>query len=134
MPRKRKTLTASEYQLVEEMASRGCSEVSIAKGIKMSPNTWNRIKKEDAKAAQALEAGRAVEHDALRSMLFEKAIQDKDVRAAEFLLRTRHGYKDQESPQETRIAIMQLPAPMSREAFMKTIDHDPLTIEDKSNE
>ncbi len=93
MPRPKKTLQENHYPLITELAQRGCREVDICRACGVSFPTWQRIKGEDAKAVDALEEGRGIEHEALVGALYEQAMMG-NVIAAMFLLKTRHGYRE----------------------------------------
>ena len=90
---RRKKVPPGGYKRVRELAANGAREVDIARELKMSVRTWQEVKKEDEKALAAWEAGRAVEHEALRGVLFDKAIAG-NVASAMFLLKTRFGYRE----------------------------------------
>lgn len=92
----------------------------------MSQDTWRRIKGEDARAVEALEAGRAVEHDALVGKLFEMAMNGNAV-AALFLLKARHGYVEGsriEHQQNVRITV-ELPAALDPATYGRLIEQRP---------
>ena len=96
--RPRKTLPVNGYSIIEDMASRGCSENSIGFALNMCSDTWIALKHRDPKARDALERGRAVEHDALHGVLYEAAVTKGNIVAAMFLLKCRHGSRDQQGP------------------------------------
>lgn len=81
-------------KIVEKLASKGCSEISIAKGLGVTGPVWLRWRKEHQELSDAWERGRAIEHDALFSVLFEAATKSKNIVAAMFLLKSRHGYRE----------------------------------------
>lgn len=87
-------------QIVEKLASQGNSEKTIAKALGISHDTWPKWK--DTKypeLGEALQRGRAIEHDQLVGALFDTAINGKGaqaVTAAIFLLKARHGYRENE--------------------------------------
>lgn len=81
-------------EIVEKLASKGLSEINIAKGLGVTGPVWLRWRKEYPELSEAWQRGRAVEHDALFSVLFEAATKSKNIVAAMFLLKTRHGYRE----------------------------------------
>lgn len=81
-------------KIVESLASKGCSEISIARGLGVSGPTWQRWRDEYPELLEAWHKGRATEHDALVGALFESATKQKNVTAAIFLLKARHGYRE----------------------------------------
>ncbi len=82
--------------IVQEMASRGNEQRSICKALGVSYDTWLRWKDEHPEIKEALDQGRAIEHDLLVGSLLESAVKQKNVTAAIFLLKTRHGYRENE--------------------------------------
>lgn len=96
MPRALKTfdsLPDNALEIIEEMAATGYREVDIARALDTSWQVFNRIRQENESVANAFEAGRGREHQALVSKLYEKAMKGDTV-AALFLLKTRHGYRE----------------------------------------
>lgn len=117
---RKKTVPGGGYKRIRELAANGAREVDIARELKMSPRTWDRVKREDEKALAAWEAGRAVEHEALRGLLFEKAMSG-NVAAAMFLLKTRFGYREKgdDAGGTDRVTVeFKLPAPLSPEQYV----------------
>lgn len=95
------TAAANRYEpppgadkIVESLASKGCSEISIAKGLGVSGPTWQRWRDEYPELLEAWQKGRAIEHDKLFNVLFRAATKDKNIIAAMFLLKARHGYRE----------------------------------------
>ena len=80
--------------IVLKLTSKGCSEVTIAKGLGISRKTWEIWRDEYPEITAAWEEGRGLEHDKLFSVLFNAATEDKNIVAAMFLLKTRHGYRE----------------------------------------
>ena len=117
---RRKKVPPGGYKRIRELAANGAREVDIARELKMSVRTWDAIKKEDEKALAALEAGRAVEHEALRGLLFDKAMSG-NVASAMFLLKTRFGYREKgdNTPGADRVTVeFKLPAPLAPEQYV----------------
>lgn len=55
----------------------------------------------DPSLRKAYEEGRELEREALHRTLYEAAIYKRDLNAAQFLLKSRHGYREQE-PEDNR--------------------------------
>jgi hypothetical protein len=97
MPRVKKLLPKGGLEKIRDLSSKGHSEKDIARALGMSASTWTRIKDENPEAQDALDAGRSVEHLALFGRLYQKAM-DGDIVALLFLLKCRHGYREQADP------------------------------------
>lgn len=82
-------------EIVEELAARGVAEATIAKALGMSKDAFRSVKRRDPAVQEAIDRGRAVEHDKLVGVLFEQAMSGQYVPAM-FLLKTRHGYREGE--------------------------------------
>ena len=85
-------------RIVEELSARGCSTVTIAKALRMSRDAFLACRRRQPEVEEAMERGRAVEHDALVSNLRTLA-DGGNVVANLFLLKTRHGYREGEPPE-----------------------------------
>lgn len=94
MGRKKIELRKTDYDKIKRLGSRGVSEVDICSALGISFPTWKRLKEEDEQAAQALDEARREEESALVGVLYEAATKDKNLTAAMFLLKARHGYKE----------------------------------------
>ena len=97
MPMPRKYPPKKAQVTVEDLASRGVHERSIAQALGASWELWKSWKESGQypELTEALASGRAKEHDALVSKLFKTATEGKgkeSVTAAIFLLKSRHGY------------------------------------------
>lgn len=126
MARPKIKLRAKDYPAIKSMAERGCDQKTIARGLGMSWDTWKRILREDKRALEAFEAGREVEHEELFGSLYKAATDDGNVAAAMFLLKCRHGYREQApAQQESRVTIeMRLPAPLKPGDYTRVIEHE----------
>jgi hypothetical protein len=121
-----------DYVLATEMASRGCNEASIAKALQVSPATFKALKKRDEALAAAVEVGRAIEHDHLVGVL-RKAADDGYPQAAMFLLKARHGYREQgpDTSAVQAVAVnITLPAARSREDYERELAIDVTPIKE----
>ena len=119
--KRKKKVPPGGYKRIRELAANGAREVDIARELKMSVRVWQDLKKEDLKALAAWEAGRAVEHEALRGVLFDKAMAG-NVPSAMFLLKTRFGYRekgDDGAGGADRVTVeFKLPAPLAPEQYV----------------
>ena len=94
MGRKKIQLKKTDYAKIRRLGARGVSEVDITKALGISFPTWKRLKEEDEQALEALEEARREEESELVGVLYEAAVKDKNLTAAMFLLKARHGYKE----------------------------------------
>ena len=93
--------------VIEEMAARGASILSIAKALGCSDHVLARWREENPELEEALKNGRAHEHDLLVGKLLDTAINGtgkEAVTCAIFLLKSRHNYNEnalqnQDAPQ-----------------------------------
>jgi len=93
--------------MVKELTAKGCSEISIAKGLGVSRDTYQRWRDEYPEIQAAWEEGRGKEHDKLFNVLFEAATKSKNIVAAMFLLKTRHNYKEnQDFTIQNKVAVV----------------------------
>ena len=124
MPRAKIQLKDPDYELIGRLGSRGVSEVDICKALGISFNTWSRIKEEDEKANEALETARRTEERELVGVLYEAATNDKNLTAAMFLLKTRHGYKegaDHVNASQVNVSIS-VPGAMNEDEYKKMVE------------
>ena len=114
MARPRKHLPPNGLELIRAAASNGVSETKLAEALGLSWPTWKRIRDEDPAANEAWQEAKAVEHDELFGILMQmargapaeydaagnviRAEQPRQLRAAEILWKTRHGYREQGEP------------------------------------
>ena len=108
--------------LVEELAARGCSVVTIARALGMSREAFNACRKRQPEVEETFERGRAVEHDALVSNL-RQAAEEGNIVASIFLLKARHQYREGEAL-EANVnlsvntgGVLVVPSKMSMEEF-----------------
>lgn len=88
-------VTPTGLGIVEELAARGCSVVTISAAIGVNKETFLHIRRRDPAVEDAFERGRAKEHDRLVANL-NTAAASGNVVASIFLLRARHGYQSGE--------------------------------------
>lgn len=130
MPRRKIVLRDAHLKIIRDMAARGCRESDIARACGVSQDSFMRLKQRDERVLNALEEGRAVEHDALRGNLYDLAM-DSDVPprdrilASMFLLKCRHSYVEGASvdARQTNNVTINLPGARSESEYMRTIEH-----------
>lgn len=124
MGRPKKVVPADKLLMIQELAARGVSEKSIAAACGVHDNqVFSRIKREQPEVQEALDRGRAVEHDKLVGVLFDAATKDGNIVAAMFLLKSRHGYKEGEAMQgQGGVTVnITLPGAMSPDEYAKRV-------------
>jgi hypothetical protein len=80
-------------KIIEELSARGVAEATIAKALRMGKDAFRAAKRRDPAVQEAIDRGRAVEHDRLVGVLHEQAMAGQYVPAM-FLLKARHGYRE----------------------------------------
>lgn len=88
-------VTPTGLGIVEELAAKGCSVVTIAAALGVNKETFLHVRRREPAVEEAFERGRAAEHDRLVSNL-NTAAASGNVVASIFLLRARHGYQSNE--------------------------------------
>ena len=124
MGRKKIQLKKTDYSKISRLASRGVNEVDIVKALGISYPVWLRIKEEDEQALQALEEARRKEEAELVGVLYEAAIKNKNLTAAMFLLKARHGYKEgaeQVNASQVNVKIT-VPQSMNPDEYKKLVE------------
>ena len=119
-------LQRHDYSLVVSLAAKGVNEASIADALWISPATFKALKKRDPQLIEALELGRAAEHDALVGRL-RRLADDGNVVALLFLLKARHGYRDQGPDTNAVQAVavnITLPEAKTREEYERELAID----------
>jgi len=61
-------------KVVEELAARGVAVPTIAKALRMGKETFRRVRERQPEVQEALDRGRAIEHDRLVAKLHELAM------------------------------------------------------------
>ncbi|MEX0906250.1 MAG: hypothetical protein WD604_14540 [Balneolaceae bacterium] len=124
MAKPKKELPKDGLNIIRRLGKRGVSEVDIASALGMSYKTWKRIKDENPEAAQAIREARMKEESELVGVLYEAATTDKNLTAAMFLLKTRHGYKEgaeQLNANQVNVQIT-LPGAKSEAEYKKLVE------------
>jgi len=121
MGRKKKQLQKTDYLKIRRLGARGVSEVDICKSLGISFPTWKRLKQEDEKALEALEESRCEEESQLVGVLYEAAVKDKNITAAMFLLKARHGYREGDQSKVANQVNVQITVPgaMNEKEYQK---------------
>jgi len=123
--RPKKLVHDHQLKIIEKMASKGCSEGTIAKALGMSHPTFIDRKKDQPEVKEALARGLAIEHDQLVGVLFDSAVNKHNITAAMFLLKTRHGYLEGQPLEGTGTKVnvnITLPGALSPSDYGKLID------------
>ncbi len=114
-------------QIVEELAARGVAEATIAKALRMGKDGFRGVRRRQPEVQEALDRGRAIEHDRLVGKLFDTAMEGNVV-AGIFLLKARHGYREGE-PLEGGTSNVQvninLPSAMSPDEYRTMVGVNP---------
>lgn len=115
-------VTPTGLALVEQLAERGCSVVTIAKALGVDKETFRNIRSRDPAVEQAFDEGRAREHDRLVQNL-NTAASGGNVVASIFLLRARHGYQSGEgidvNVNVNTGGVLVVPAEMTVEQYLE---------------
>ncbi len=109
---------------IQKLAAEGRPKKGIASVLGVDQETLARWIEENPQLEEAFEAGREHERNELHQLLMRDARDGgKPNINAIFLLKSRHGYKENDPADAgNRINIVfNLPGPMSREEFMKTV-------------
>lgn len=102
----RKHPPAGAAKTIEDLAAQGHAKVGIAKRFGVSSSTLSRWCEEEEALQEAFEIGRETERQALHSLIAQAAITNKPANAnAMFLLKTRHGYREQDSPKGVSVDV-----------------------------
>lgn len=134
MGRPKKVVPADKLPIIQELAARGVSEKSIAAACGVHDNTvFSRIKREQPEVQEALDRGRAVEHDKLVGVLFDAATKDGNIVAAMFLLKARHGYKEGEQQTQQVSVNIALPGAMKPEQYAEKVANGTVRLPDSDS-
>lgn len=124
---------ANAVKIISDIASRGCSERSIAYALGVDFQTWQRWREDFPELKEAYGHARAREHDSLVGVLFKKALSGDSV-AAMFLLKCRHNYRDGgitiEDNRSVKIGIM-LPQSLNAEQYQQILETSAKVIENE---
>jgi hypothetical protein len=110
---------------IEELAAAGGTIVGIAAALKTTREVLRRWMTENPALQHAFDFGRERERHELHSLLVRDARDgEKPNINAMFLLKARHGYREGDAGEQgSRVNItFNIPAALSREDFMKTVN------------
>lgn len=115
-------VTPTGLGIVEELAAKECSVVTIAAALGVNKETFVHLRRRDPAVEEAFENGRAKEHDRLVANL-NTAAASGNVVASIFLLRARHGYQSGEgidvNVNVNTGGVLVVPAEMTVEQYME---------------
>src|ERR1700691_6007878 len=84
---------------IERLAAQGFAQVGIAKEFGVAASTLKRWMEEEEALQEAFAVGRETERRELHGLIKRDAVAGKPANAnAMFLLKCRHGYREQDSP------------------------------------
>jgi len=117
--------TADAVALVSLACSMGATVGRICEVLDISPKKFRKFMQESPEFAEAVKAGRSIEHDALVNKLTEVALSG-NVAAICFALKSRHNYVDQGAGTaalvENTVSInFVLPDSLSPEKYLKAL-------------
>ncbi|MEX0681268.1 MAG: hypothetical protein WD097_07785 [Balneolales bacterium] len=124
MGRIKKQLTETDYDKISRLAERGVKEIDICKALGVSFPTWKRLKSEDERAIEVFSEARKIEEETLVGVLYESATKQKNITAAMFLLKARHGYvegREHGQAQQVNVQIT-VPGAMPEKEYQKLIE------------
>lgn len=119
----------SPYEAIVDWAATGLSEAEIARNLGMGKDAFRALKNRDRHVADAIETGRLREERDLRNVLLDAArgvesAAKKNLSAAMFLLKTRHGYREHGEPTNgdgKQVPQVKFPQPVSLDAFLAAL-------------
>ena len=122
----RKDPTPADVKKIETLiGDNGVTHIELARCLNIDKRTLYRWRDQFPEVREAMEAGLAKEHKALRSVLLEKALAGDTV-CLLFSLKTRHHYRETAPVEnESRVNIsINLPGALSAEQYGKVIEHE----------
>lgn len=114
-------------KVVEELAARGVAVATIARALHMGKDAFRNVRERQPEVQEALDRGRAREHDALVARLYESAMEGNVV-AGIFLLKARHSYVEGQPVEGGATSVqvnINLPAAMTPEDYRRMVDVTP---------
>lgn len=98
---------------IEQLAAQGYAQVGIAKEFGVAASTLKRWMEEDEALQEAFNVGRETERRELHGLIKRDAVAGKPANAnAMFLLKCRHGYREQDSPGTKVDVALNVPQPV----------------------
>ena len=129
---------------IEQLAAQGYAQVGIAKEFGVAASTLKRWMEEDESLREAFDVGREAERRELHGLIKRDAVAGKQANAnAMFLLKCRHGYREQDTPGTKVDVAVNVPQPVllvrdygtdeewaakAAEQQRKLVSGEPLTI------
>lgn len=95
---------ADAAERIRAVACKGGSLKGLHALFGVTAGEFKRWMDDDPGLRKAFDEGKELEREALHRTLYDAAIYRKDLSAAQFLLKTRHGYREQE-PEDTRNSV-----------------------------
>jgi transposase-like protein len=119
MPNIRKNPPFKAAEEIETLAATGFSKVGIAAHFSISAGLLDRWLEQYERLQRAFDQGREKERHALHNSLYKAATDGKQIAAAMFLLKARHGYREgDQSESANKVTInFALPGAMTPEQF-----------------
>lgn len=122
MGRPKRTLSSKDREAIAEMLDRHCSWTQIAKGLRMDYVTLRRLRDEDAELKQMVDEAMEAERADLHGTLYDVAVNERNIIACMFLLKTRHGYREN-APVDMAVNgnVIMLQAPATPEDYARML-------------
>ena len=95
---------ADAAERIRAVAAKGGTLKGLHALFGVSADEMKRWMDEDPGLRKAFDEGKEQEREALHRTLYDAATLKRDLNAAQFLLKTRHGYREQE-PEDTRNSV-----------------------------
>lgn len=95
---------ADAAERIRAVAAKGGTLKGLHALFGVSADEMKRWMDEDPDLRKAFDEGKEQEREALHRTLYDAATLKRDLNAAQFLLKTRHGYREQE-PEDTRNSV-----------------------------
>lgn len=120
--RPKRTLNPQDYDVIREMLERHLSWTQISKGLRMDYTVLRRLRDEDETLKRLADEILEVERVALHNTLFDEATKSRNIIAAMFLLKCRHGYREN-APVDVAVNgnVIMLPSPASPEDYARMV-------------
>jgi hypothetical protein len=124
-PTDRTEITAAGLQALEAATAEGINVVTAAKLLGCSKSTLQGLAKRDERVAEAMARGKAQLADTLTS-IFLKQAREGNVVSAIFLAKCAAGFRETDAVEQRPNIIIHLPDALSPEAYMKTLEANPV--------
>jgi hypothetical protein len=123
MGRPKRTLTPKDYEVIADLMARHVSFTQISKALRMDYNVFRRLRDEDETLKRILDEALEAERADLHGVLYQSAVEEKNIISAMFLLKARHGYRDSGPAADVNVAgnVLVLPAPSTPEDYRRML-------------